>query len=148
MSRLDEIPVRIMPAESAAGQVQALLHELAHMLDVLLREGRSGMIDLRALPLAAADFARLRAVLGEGEVHARIDAMGEASIVETGIPGIWWHTYRSHDGDIITEMLETTWCPDILNSQPEDVTSGLQRLREQLTGDAAPSIPAKEEQHA
>ncbi len=108
-NRLSDIAVRLVPAESPSdnnrqttGQATALLNELAEMLDALLTEQRTNLIDLRSLPLSADDFRQLRDTLGEGEVRAEFDAQGETHIVETGVPGIWWHTYFNAEGDTLT----------------------------------------------
>ncbi|RRQ22861.1 hydrogenase expression/formation C-terminal domain-containing protein [Thiohalobacter thiocyanaticus] len=76
--------------------------------------------------------------LGVGEVRIELDSLGPTSIHETAYPGIWWVVHRNRDGEIMTQQVEVTACPEIIRSQQEDIHEGLQRLREALpTGESA-----------
>ncbi len=133
---LSNIQIHVVPSEPraqpASGNASAILHELSQMLDDLLSQQQTAMIDLRSLPLSAEDFEQLHAALGEGEVHARLDALGETRIFETAVSGIWWHIYYDSEGETLTEMLEVSRFPEILKSQPEDMRLGLQTLQSAL----------------
>jgi len=74
------------------------------------------------------DDEQLRITLGQGEVSARLDAIGASEIVETHFPGIWWVTHYNVEGDIVADLIEIAAIPNILLSQPEDVRAGLARL--------------------
>ena len=144
MSSLASIPVSVATAPVLpSGNAHAVLHEILTMLGQLADGQPGGAIDLRGLPLNNADFAILRDQLGRGEVSASVQAAGRLEILETAIPGVWWHTHYTHDGDIITEIIEITRFPDILASQHADISDGLSRLQQQL-GKAS---GAKEESH-
>ena len=90
------------------------------------------MIDLYSLPFAPGEYELLRQTLGQGEVSARIEAIGASEIVETHYPGVWWVTHYNVEGNIVADILEVTAVPEIIKSQPEDVIDGLARLKAQL----------------
>ncbi|MGA9666328.1 MAG: hydrogenase expression/formation C-terminal domain-containing protein [Gallionella sp.] len=116
----------------SVGSIRALLAEIAARLEKLVQTGESGMIDLNSLPFAAGEYEQLRQTLGQGEVSARIDAIGPSEIIETRYPGVWWVTHYNVEGDIVADLIEVAWLPEIIKSQPEDVLAGLELLRAQL----------------
>jgi hydrogenase-1 operon protein HyaF len=127
------IPIRIESVEQySIGNLRALLAEIAAHLEKLARNGATGSIDLNSLPFAPGEYDQLRQLLGQGEVTAHIEAIGPSEIVETRYPGVWWVTHYNVEGDIIADTLEITALPDILRSQPEDITEGLALLHAQL----------------
>jgi hydrogenase-1 operon protein HyaF len=90
------------------------------------------MIDLKSLPLSPLEYEQLRFTLGQGEVTARLEAIGPSEIIETQYPGVWWVTHYNVEGDIIADMIEIARVPDILQSQPEDMQAGLALLQNML----------------
>jgi hydrogenase-1 operon protein HyaF len=48
---------------------------------------------------------------------------------ETAIPGIWWISHKNADDDILTEFIEITRLPAILQTQAEDLHEAPARLR-------------------
>lgn len=139
MSGLDDIGVKVIASsESVAGEtgnVHPILHEIRARLEMLLATGEGSGIDLRSLPMSPQDYARLRDLLGLGEIGATLELLGPSEIRETAFPGVWWITHRNPGGDILAEVIEVTGIPEILKSQPADVQAGLARLREQLEAD-------------
>lgn len=132
---LQNIPINTESAASySVGNPRALLAEVAAHLQRLLREGIASSIDLNSLPFAPGEYDQLRALLGDGEVSARIEAMGRSEVVETRYPGVWWVTHYGVEGDIIADTIEITDMPDILKSQPADIEGGLELLNAQLSG--------------
>ena len=132
MTRLEEIGIKIVsdPQETAqSGNAVAILHELSEMLDELMEQGESGAIDLQSLPLTPGDYELLREVLAEGEVHATIDAIGPTEVRETLFPGVWWITHYNVEGDIMADVIEVAFVPDILKSHPDDVSEARDRLK-------------------
>ncbi len=111
---------------------RAVLSELEQMLKRLLDEGEESSIDLGGLPLGDEDYALLNEVLGEGEVHAEVDAVGMAEVQESGIPGIWWVLHYNEDEEVMAHFLEVTFCPELLSAPIEDVKEGLDALRARL----------------
>jgi len=132
MTRLEEIGIKIVsdPQETGqSGNAVAILHELSEMLDELIEQGESGAIDLQSLPLTPGDYELLREVLAEGEVHATIDAIGPTEVRETLFPGVWWITHYNVEGDIMADVIEVGFVPDILKSHPDDVSEARDRLK-------------------
>ena len=127
------IPIYSQAEEAySVGNIRALLAEIAACLEKLDRNGESGMIDLNSLPFAPGEYEQLRLTLGQSEVSARIEAIGPSEIFETHYPGVWWVTHYNVEGDIVADMIEIAWLPQIIKSQPEDVHAGLERLKAQL----------------
>lgn len=132
-NNLKDISVKIENAgEYSIGNIRALLAEIAARLEKLAETGDSGMIDLNSLPFAPGEYEQLRQTLGQGEVAARIEAIGPSEIIETRYPGVWWVTHYNVEGDIVADIIEIAWLPEIIKSQPEDVYEGLARLIAQL----------------
>jgi HupH hydrogenase expression protein, C-terminal conserved region len=130
---LQDIPVKIENAEGySIGNIRALLTEIAARLEKLAANGETGMIDLNSLPFAPGEYEQLRQALGQGEVTARIEAIGPSEIVETAYPGVWWVTHYNVEGDIVADLLEIALVPEIIKSQRDDILSGLELLRSQL----------------
>lgn len=128
--RLTAIPVQ--DATLDTGNVRPLLHELQHALAALIESGTEHAIDLRSLPLTAAEEARLFALLGTGEVHATVATLGNSEVVETAVAGVWRITHYNEQGDIIGKHLEVTGCPTLLKTPPEDLADGAQHLQSLL----------------
>lgn len=145
---LQSIPVVVLPAglpspttpaalalTGPSTAALALLHEIATRVDALLMHGEVSRIDLRSLPLAPADLERLRALLGRGAVQARLDALGDSEVYETGCPGVWWLTHRDAGGEVMAELIEVAAMPAILASPREDIVDGQRRLQRLLRDD-------------
>jgi hydrogenase-1 operon protein HyaF len=132
-NNLKDIPIYARTEETySVGNIRALLSEIATCLEKLVKTGNTGMIDLNSLPLAPGEYEQLRQTLGQGEISARIEAIGPSEIIETRYPGVWWVTHYNVEGDIVADMLEITTIPEIIKSQPEDIRTGLGLLRAQL----------------
>ena len=132
-NNLGGIPIYAQPGESySVGNIRALLAEIAARLERLADSGETGMIDLNSLPFAPGEYEQLRQTLAQGEVSARIEAIGPSEIIETRYPGVWWVTHYNVEGDIVADLIEIAWLPEIIKSQPEDVHAGLERLKAQL----------------
>lgn len=108
--------------------VKPLLHEVKHALDNLITNGKTAVIDLRSIPLAPGEEETILNALGQGEVRAKLDALGPSEIIETQYTGVWVVTHFNDDNDIIGRFIEITTMPDILRSQQEDVIEAYNRL--------------------
>jgi len=139
MRRLSDIPIKVVGGSPPAVPLngRAVLHELAAALTRLLELGETSTIDLRGLPLSPADYELLEDGLGRGEVRAELDALGRSSIEETAFAGIWWTRHYNSDGTLASELLEVTFCPEILRSHAVDAGLGLHRLRAMLVSEAS-----------
>ena len=135
---LENIAIKLVADDAfSVGNVTALLSEISAQLEKLIATGETSLIDLKSLPFAPGEYEQLRQALGQGEVTARMDAIGPSEIVETQYPGVWWLTHYNIEGDIVADMIEIAPFPDILQSQPEDVRAGLERLQAMLAPPAA-----------
>jgi hydrogenase-1 operon protein HyaF len=119
------------------GNVQPLLNEVAHALERLVIADESTIIDLARLPFSPGELERLEGELGEGELRATLNSLGESIIRETAYPGVWWLEHRNAAGEVVGRFIEITRTPEILKSQTVDIDAGrdvikqrLQRLRE------------------
>jgi hydrogenase-1 operon protein HyaF len=124
--------------------VEPLLHEIGHALQELAESGRTGIIDLRSIPLAPGEEDRIVATLGEGEVQARIDALGPSEITETRYAGVWLVTHYNDEQEIIGRFIEITAMPEILRSQDEDIRQACIRLGDYLQRTAQDSTTSEE----
>ena len=132
-NNLKDIPVKTDNAEEySVGNIRALHAEIAACLEKLAETGETGIIDLNSLPFAPGEYEQLRQALGQGEVSARIEAIGPSEIIETRYPGVWWVTHYNVEGDIVADLIEISWIPEIMKSQPDDIRTGLELLRAQL----------------
>jgi hydrogenase-1 operon protein HyaF len=138
-NNLKDIPIYAQSEVTySVGNIRALLSEIAALLEKLVKTGKTGMIDLNSLPLAPGEYEQLRQTLGQGEISARIEAIGPSEIIETRYPGVWWVTHYNVEGDIVADMLEITTIPEILKSQSDDIRAGLELLRIQLNEEVQP----------
>jgi len=120
------------PGGVHTGNVLPLMHEIKHALQRWLETGEPGMIDLRSIPMAPGEEDELISVLGEGEVHARLSALGPSDIYETRYPGVWLVTHYNDNEEIMSRFIEVIDMPSILKSQADDVHDGQERLAAQL----------------
>ena len=70
--------------------------------------------------------------LGQGEVYARLHALGPTEIVETRYPGVWVVVHFNNDNEVIGKTIEICDIPELLRSQQEDIRQGLEQLQSQL----------------
>ena len=130
---LNQIAIRVEHQDAySVGNIRALLAEIAALLHKLLDQGETGVIDLKSLPFAPGEYEQLRDALGQGELTARLDAIGTSEIMETRFPGVWWLTHFNVEGDIVADVIEVTFLPDILKSQEADMHAGLEHLQDML----------------
>jgi hydrogenase-1 operon protein HyaF len=131
INTLASIPITVIPAPQSGGldMAMTLLHEIQAMLKTLLDTGQNGTLDLRALPTLGEDgYQFLKDKLGQGEVSARIQSFGRSEIQETAYPGIWWVAHYNQDDDILTELVEVNFLPELLKSPRDDVLFGQTNL--------------------
>lgn len=126
--------VRVPGISDDGGNAVAVLQELAELLDNLIRTDASAIINLGEIPLSDNDLQLLEETLGEGEIHAEVQALGLIEVRETGIPGVWWISHFDERERVTGEFLEVSYCPEILISPQEEVKAGLSSLRAHLFG--------------
>jgi len=127
-------------AEIETGNLLPLLHEIRHALRKLLGSGETTVIDLGALPLAPGEEKRLEEALGEGEVKATLNALGESRLIETRYSGVWLISHFNSNGEVMGKYIEITRVPALLQSQEEEMNAALTALnsRLQTTGESTP----------
>ncbi len=129
MDRLEHISIRVAGFdEMLTGQAEAVLTEAAEMLGRLLAEGVEDSIDLRGLPLTAADRDWLDGQLGRGEAEIVLQAGGRSLLKETAYPGLWRVVHEDLSGRVVAEFLETAFVPVILRPDKSDVEKGHESL--------------------
>jgi len=112
--------------------VQPILHQVRHALVRLIDAGETCTIDLRSIPLAPGEEETIINTLGQGEVSARLDALGPSDIYETRFSGVWLITHYNESDNVISRFIEITDIPDILRAQAEDMSDAVERLLEEL----------------
>ncbi len=124
------------------GIADSLIVEIADHLARLAATGEGAAIDLRSLPMTAADRDDLEGFLGRGEVAAELDVAGKSHVWETRYAGVWWVRHLMADGRVATETIEIAPVPSLLAACAEDIATAARNLRHTLserngTGDAA-----------
>ena len=115
--------------------VEPILHEIRHALVRLSASGETTIIDLRSIPLAPGEEEIIIRTLGQGEVSAKLDALGPSEIIETRFAGVWLVTHFNENESIVSRFIEVTDMPDVLKSQSEDITQALDALETELRVD-------------
>ncbi len=121
---------RAVAAET--GNLPPLLHQIRHALQRLLERGETTTIDLRRMPLSAAERERLRRFLGRGEVSVRLEALGESDILESAFPGVWLVTHRDVQGGVMGEFIEIATVPGLLAAGPDDLKDAVGAIQAAL----------------
>ena len=114
------------------GNVKPLVNEILHAIDRLLETGEPTTIDLASLPFGPGELEHLEAILGNGELTARLDSLGASRIRETAFPGVWWLEHRNVNDEVVGRFIEVTRTPEILSSQDADIVAGRARLGDTL----------------
>ncbi len=127
-SETGAIKFNIQIGDELTQNVKPLLHEVKHGLEKLIETGKITVIDLRSIPLAPNEEDKILNILGQGEVVAKLDALGLSEVVETKYTGVWLVTHYNDEDHIISRFIEVTTMPEILCSQTEDIMAAYSRL--------------------
>jgi len=139
MSGLDAIAVKVEGVGIAAGDAHnavPLLHEIRHALQRLAESGESTTLDLSAIPFGPGDREKLFEFLGNGEVSASVQALGETEVIESNYPGVWIVRHRSPVGDELVTHIEITRLPSMLTTPEEDLGEAAAQLAADLDKDS------------
>lgn len=109
-----------------------LLNELLELLQRLIESDEPSHIDLLAMELDEEDYELLRETLGEGGIMAQVSNFGRVSVMESGYPGVWWVTHMDDDGQVLSDFLEVSYCPEVLIVETEVVEDGFNALKARL----------------
>lgn len=126
-------------AQDATGLADAILSEIADLLEQFALAGSEASIDLGGLPMTDADRAALAEKLGRGEVEARLDVAGRSEVWETGYAGVWWVRHLGADGRVVSEEIAITHVPAILLTHRDDARAAARRLRTDCARAAKPA---------
>lgn len=129
---LPDIPI-VSEDGTLTGNARAVLREVETLLDALLRTGEGGFIDIRGMPLSAADRRWLLEQLGKGEVEVSMDIGGRSCILETALPGVWWVEHRDERDNPVSEFIQVAYVPELISAHPDDVESGLEYLKNRIS---------------
>ena len=138
MANLESIEVRVEGLDGTHHSAQnalPLLHEIRHALARLAESGEPTIIDLSAIPFGPGDRDKLFQALGQGEVSATVNALGETRIDETAYPGVWLIRHHSPMGDELATHIEITRQPSMLITPEEDLGASASRLADYLNKD-------------
>jgi HupH hydrogenase expression protein, C-terminal conserved region len=113
--------------------IDAVLRETARLLGALAADADCvGAIDLRSLPLGAADSARLREQLGAGEVAVTVGPDATTQITETGYAGVWWMRLCGADQRVLLEQIVVARVPPLVPAHLADIAESALRMERQL----------------
>lgn len=132
MSGLTSTQFNIQVGDELTQNVKPLLHEIKHALDSLIETGNTTIIDLRSIPLAPGEEDKILNTLGQGEVQAKLHALGLSEVTETQYAGVWVITHYNDENHIISRFIEVTTMPEILCSQTEDIMAAYSSLAIEL----------------
>lgn len=133
MSTFKDIPIKLEIPNESASMLLPILNELVSKLKALISSGQSSIFDLRHEPLTSGDIDELKNILGRGEVDATLSALGTSNVRETAVAGIWWTTHYNEQGDVISEFIEVTTCPNLLKTFPDGLESALTGLQTKIS---------------
>ncbi len=128
MTNSTVVQFNIQLGDELTQNVKPLLYEIKHALDNLIKTGQSTIIDLRSIPLAPGEEDKILGLLGQGEVDAKLHALGLSTVTESQYTGVWIVTHYNEEDEIISRFIEVTTMPNILSSQAEDIKAAFSRL--------------------
>jgi len=135
MSHIQDIPITVLDrqgSQAQTGNVLPILNEIRYALALLVAKGTSTTIDLSAIPFAPGDREELERILGQGEVSALIDALGETRIRETDYRGVWLVSHHSPQGDNLATQIEVTRTPSLVSTPEQDIPDAVDALDDYL----------------
>ena len=91
-----------------------ILHEIRHALDLLIEKNQTTTIDIRSIPMAPGEEAKIEKMLGEGEISVKLNALGPSEIIETGIAGVWLVTHYNMEEEVLGKFIEITKVPALI----------------------------------
>ncbi|MES9969934.1 MAG: hydrogenase expression/formation protein [Candidatus Thiodiazotropha sp.] len=141
MQKLRDIAVRVEAKEGVDpttnhSNATPVMHQVLHALQRLKERGEVTTIDLKSIPFGPGDEAALLSILGCGEVSIELQSLGKSRICETYYPGVWLVDHYNASGERIALSIEINRVPEIVRSQPEDISDAISRLQQQLNPDS------------
>jgi hydrogenase-1 operon protein HyaF len=134
MTRLQDIPVYTedMGSQNDADMLDAIVYEIKQSMDAFIQTGKTGVIDIRSLPLSEKARHELKKKLGRGEVEAKALLAGDTEIYETTYSGVWWVTHKNLDDKVVAEHIEIGVIPAVLCAHIEDIKIAQEKLKNEI----------------
>ncbi|RMG38166.1 MAG: hydrogenase accessory protein HupE [Gammaproteobacteria bacterium] len=135
MIRIGNIPVAVVDGsgnQAFTGNITPILHEIRHALTRLADSGEPTTIDLSGIPFAPGERDALLERLGQGEIQATLQALGESRLYETAYPGVWVVIHKSPQDIELTAHIEVTRVPALLTTPLDDVREAADALAADL----------------
>lgn len=121
------------PAATVAARpgasAQAILSEVAASAVHFAATGETASIDLRCLKSMPEERRMLNVLLGQGEVTAVVEALGNSEIHETAIPCVWLVRHRNTEDELVGELIEIAEVPEVVAGDRKAVLPRLEALR-------------------
>jgi len=137
MEKLRDIPVWVEDKDGPDPLINhanalPVMHEVLHALRRLHDSGETTTIDLQSIPFGPGDEEELLRQLGCGEISIELQSLGKSTICETLYSGVWLIDHYNTEGERIALNIEINRVPEIVQSQPEDISDAIIRLNRQL----------------
>lgn len=114
----------------------ALFSDIRQALADLVEQGTEAVFDLGSAALCDHEYSGLDAILGTGEVTARVEASGPVEVRETAFAGVWRIDHLGPSGIPQARFVEITLFPSLLRTPAEDAARALCALDLRLAGAA------------
>ena len=114
--------------EAATNNLIMILVEINHALDNFVKNKKTHIIDIRAVPLHSNEEDELLKILDVGEVRVDIEALGKSEVYETKFSGVWLISHYNLENEIVARFIEITDCPSIIKSNETEIISSLDLL--------------------
>ncbi|MDT8901904.1 hydrogenase expression/formation C-terminal domain-containing protein [Anaeroselena agilis] len=123
-----------MTADSGVSEkAKAVLAEIAAALERYIAGGEGWTIYINKMGLAQEERQAIRDCLGQGGIRINLEKSDEpAEWLESGVAGVWYGVFYDQSRRPLLETIEVGRFPAIAAAQPEDMTGGLDALRQQL----------------
>jgi hydrogenase-1 operon protein HyaF len=126
-----ELPVT--PGTSAiTANLPPVLHEILDGIRRLRTKAEPTLVDLLAMPFGPGERERLLELLGEGEVTAQVNTLGETRIQESAFPGVWLVEHLNLEGRQIALQIEIAEVPELLRAPKADLRDSERLLAQVL----------------
>ena len=128
---------RVTPESGFEARIDALLAEVARLLEQAAASGEGGLIDVWHLALSAPALAQLEQRLGVGEILITLSSQGESRFRETAFAGVWWCEHRDQEGRLRACLIEVAAIPAWVPARADEMAAAARHL--QATAGAAES---------
>ena len=130
--------LRALVVPAGAMNVQALMSELQHAMDLVGPGTPAHVINLTLLPMSPEDSAHLDRTLDGGTVVVLSRGFGNCRISSTAARHVWRVQYFNNMQTLILNTVEVVALPEVAVAAPEDLAETRDRLAElvQWMGDS------------